>query len=49
MDDKDLIAMVAMLGLVMHDGYTGRDVAGRAYNIAEAMMHEREERNGDVE
>ena len=48
MDDRDLLAMIAMLGLISNTGYS-RGVAPMAYDIAEAMLREREERDGDTE
>lgn len=47
MDDLDLMAMVAMLGLLMRNGgpsFTAT-LPEQAYDIAEGMVREREERD----
>ena len=48
MDDKDLIAAMAMIGLLAkHGSYDG--IAYQAYQQAEAMLREREARDDNIE
>ena len=44
MDDLDLIAMLAMVGLIANNGYS-RGVIPMAYDIAEEMLRESEKRD----
>lgn len=44
MDDLDLLAMLAMVGLLSNDGYSRR-VVQMAYDIAEEMVEEKEKRH----
>ena len=44
LDDLDLLAMLAMVGLLSNDGYSRR-VVQMAYDIAEEMVEEKEKRH----
>lgn len=46
MDDLDLFAMLAMVGLLMRNGHSA-NLPAQAYDIAEAMIKESEKRNGN--
>ena len=45
MDDLDLLAMISLLGLLARNGYSN-NLPAQAYDVAEAMLREREKRNG---
>lgn len=44
MDDLDLVAIIAMLGLIIRNGHS-QNVPAQAYDIAKAMMQESEKRD----
>lgn len=44
LDDLDLVAIIAMLGLIIRNGHS-QNVPAQAYDIAKAMMQESEKRD----